>query len=115
MWLSVIDRAFYCRYYLYGIQGFTDEIIFTALFDFFALDSGWTLRGHSALSTFFIYGTCSFMVERLYVFLYYKHGVQWQVFLSFYTLIAALDAICLRGSSSGLTAFISAVVASLRE
>ena len=74
--LSVLLFHF-IRYYIYGVQGFTDEIIFTAVFDFFALGTGWTLRGHSAVSTFFIYGTCSFMVERLYVLLYYKHGIKW--------------------------------------
>ena len=65
------------RFYLYGVQGFCYEVIFTAFFDFFVHDAGWELKGHSSISSFFIYGICGFMIEHLYVFLYYKHGIQW--------------------------------------
>ena len=64
------------RFYLYGMHGFLDEIVFTSIFAF--VESGftdWSLKGHSSLSSFFIYGSCSFVTEQLYVFLYYKHGV----------------------------------------
>ena len=75
------------RFYFYGIQGFCDEIIFTSLFDFIQ-HGDWKFNGHSALSTFFMYGSCSLCVERLYVWLYYKHGVHWGWRIPLYLLIA---------------------------
>ncbi len=66
-----------CRFYVYGIQGFADEIVFTAFFDIFALEErNWALHGTSSISSFFIYGALSFLMERIYLHLYYKHGVQ---------------------------------------
>ena len=82
------------RFYFYGIQGFCDEIVFTAFFDFFH-EKQWTLKGHSAISSFFIYGSCSFLVERLYVFLYYKHGVRWYWRLPLYLCICYTWEFCM--------------------
>lgn len=75
------------RYYVYGIQGFCDEIIFTSIIDFFT-HRDWRLQGHSSISSFFIYGTCSFLVERLYVYLWYKKGVPRYIRMPLYVLIA---------------------------
>jgi uncharacterized membrane protein len=53
------------------------------------INSGnWELKGHSAISSFFMYGTCSFCVEQLYVFLYYKHNIGWYIRRPLYVLIA---------------------------
>lgn len=75
------------RFYVYGIQGFCDEIIFTSILDFFTKEMNWQLKGHSAVSSFFIYGTICFLVERLYVFLYYKHGIKRHFRLPLYLVI----------------------------
>ena len=77
------------RFYFYGIQGFCDEIIFTSIFDFLKFGD-WSLKGHSSLSTFFIYGSCSLLVERLYVFLYLRHGIRWYVRMPLYLCICYL-------------------------
>ena len=74
--------------YVFGIQGFCDEIIFTSVLDLYLGKGNWELRGHSAISSFFIYGVCSFLVQHLYVFLYYKHGIQWYIRQPLYVLIA---------------------------
>lgn len=78
---------FYIKFYVYAIQGFCDEIIFTAVIDFI-VTGDWALKGHSSLSTFFIYGIICFMVEKLYVILYYKYGVSWHYRVPLYVLIA---------------------------
>ena len=75
------------RFYQYGIHGFCYEVVFTAIFDFFVHDAGWELKGHSSISTFFIYGAGCFVVEQLYVWLYYKHGVQWYWRKTIYVII----------------------------
>ena len=75
------------RFYFYGIQGFCYEIIFTSLFDFF-FHGDWRLIGHSAVSSFFIYGSCSYFTERLYIYLYYKHGIKWYIRKPLYLIIA---------------------------
>ncbi|XP_052780348.1 transmembrane protein 229A-like isoform X2 [Mya arenaria] len=68
------------RFYLYGMHGLLDEIVFTALFDFFFEPEGNAmLKGYSTLFSFLIYGSCSFVVERVYVYLYLRHGVQWYI------------------------------------
>lgn len=62
------------RFYVYGMHGILDEIIFTSLFDLaFNKDGNNMLKGHSTIFTFFIYGSCSFLIERLYVLLYYSY------------------------------------------
>ena len=75
------------RFYVYGMQGLLDEILFTAVFDLLFDSSGNPqLKGYSTLFSFFIYGSCSFFVERLYVFLYYKHSFRWYYRLPIYLL-----------------------------
>lgn len=76
------------RFYAYGLQGVLDEIMFTAIFDaIFHTSGNPQLKGYSTVFSFFIYGSCSFFVERLYVFLYLKHGVKWYFRLPIYLMI----------------------------
>lgn len=76
------------RFYVYGLQGLLDEILFTAVFDVLFHTSGNPqLKGYTTLFTFFIYGSCSFFVERLYVFLYLKHGIKWYFRFPLYMVI----------------------------
>ena len=64
------------RFYIYGLHGVFDEVVFTALYDVYHVDKGnRQLLGYSTLFSFFIYASCSFFVERLYIRLYYKYGV----------------------------------------
>ena len=74
------------RFYVYAIQGFCDELVFTSLFDF-VQTGDWQLKGHSSLHTFFIYGLLSLIMERVYLFLYYKHGVSWYVCIPLYLIV----------------------------
>lgn len=58
------------RVFLYGIHGFFDEIVFTSTVAFIASGfKDWTLRGHSSLWTFFIYGFCSYTLECMYLYI----------------------------------------------
>ncbi|KAH3881496.1 transmembrane protein 229A-like [Dreissena polymorpha] len=76
------------RFYLYGMHGLLDEIVFTALFDFiFTPEGNSSLKGYSTIFSFFIYGSCSFFVERVYVFLHLRHGIRWYFRLPLYLLI----------------------------
>ncbi|OWF42334.1 transmembrane protein 229A-like [Mizuhopecten yessoensis] len=76
------------RFYFYGMHGLLDEIVFTALFDMVFEPSGnRSLKGQSSIFSFFIYGSCSFLVEQLYVFLYLKHGVPRYIRLFLYLCI----------------------------
>ncbi|XP_013380008.1 transmembrane protein 229A [Lingula anatina] len=74
------------RFCFYGMHGFLDEIVFTSLFDFYHTKD-WSLKGHSSIYSFFIYGLCSFLVEHLYKWLYYKHGVPRYVRIPIYIAI----------------------------
>ena len=74
------------RFYFYGIQGFCDEIVFTSLLHFYQ-SGNWALKGDSAISSFFIYGTICFFVERLYVWLYYSYGFAWYLRMPLYMCI----------------------------
>ena len=75
------------RFYVYGIQGFCHEIIFTALYDF-VVTGNWQLKGQSALSSFLIYGTGGLMVEVLYISLYVRRKIGRIYRLPLYLLIA---------------------------
>lgn len=58
------------RIFFYGLHGFFDEIVFTSTLDFISGGfKDWTLKGHSSLWSFFIYGFCSYTVECMYLFL----------------------------------------------
>ncbi|GCB69482.1 hypothetical protein scyTo_0013977 [Scyliorhinus torazame] len=61
------------RFLFYGMHGFLDEIFFTSIFN---LVEKWdrTLLGHTSLWSFLMYGSCSFVVEKLYFHLHYRWG-----------------------------------------
>ncbi|XP_025107331.1 transmembrane protein 229A-like isoform X2 [Pomacea canaliculata] len=67
---DVMPLPAWARAYVYGIQGFVYEVVFTALFDFLFEPSGNpTLRGCSTVASFFIYGLCGMLCEQA-IFLY---------------------------------------------
>lgn len=61
------------RFLFYGMHGFLDEIFFTFFFNLLGQREG-AASGHTSLWSFFMYGSCSFMVEKLYFHLYYSRG-----------------------------------------
>ncbi|XP_067856207.1 transmembrane protein 229A [Heptranchias perlo] len=61
------------RFVFYGMHGFLDEIFFTSMFNLVE-KSDRTLLGHTSLWSFFMYGSCSFVVEKLYFYLHYRLG-----------------------------------------
>ena len=54
------------RFLFYGLHGFFDEIVFTSLHDYFLVQPDYSLRGHSSIWSFFIYGSGSLFVEFIY-------------------------------------------------
>ncbi|KAK7101514.1 transmembrane protein 229A-like [Littorina saxatilis] len=59
----------WARFYFYGMHGLLDEVVFTALFDLFLEPGGNSqLKGCSTLTSFFLYGSCTFLVEQLFVY-----------------------------------------------
>lgn len=76
------------RFYVYGLHGVFDEVFFTALYDVYhAKKSNRQLLGYSTLFSFFIYASCSFFVERLYIRLYYKYGVPVYIRIPIYLVV----------------------------
>ncbi|XP_072915190.1 transmembrane protein 229A [Hemitrygon akajei] len=66
------------RFVFYGMHGFLDEIFFTSMFNLVE-NSDRRLLGHTSLWSFLMYGSCSFVVEKLYFYLYYRLGwTTWQ-------------------------------------
>ncbi|XP_028381915.2 transmembrane protein 229A [Phyllostomus discolor] len=61
------------RFLFYGMHGFLDEIFFTFFFNVLGQRDRAT-SGHTSLWSFFMYGSCSFMVEKLYFHLHYSRG-----------------------------------------
>ncbi|MBN3316768.1 T229A protein, partial [Atractosteus spatula] len=61
------------RFVFFGMHGFLDEVIFTSIFNLIENDDR-TLTGHTSLWSFLMYGSCSFVVEKLYLYLHYKRG-----------------------------------------
>ncbi|XP_053124510.1 transmembrane protein 229B-like [Hemicordylus capensis] len=55
-----------CRWYIYAIHGYFTEVMFTAAWDFME-DQDWRFRGVTSVWAFFIYGTCGFILERIYL------------------------------------------------
>uniref|UniRef100_A0A674AWU5 Transmembrane protein 229A n=1 Tax=Salmo trutta TaxID=8032 RepID=A0A674AWU5_SALTR len=61
------------RFLFFGMHGFLDEIIFTSIFNLVEkLDR--TMSGHTSLWSFLMYGSCSFVVEKLYLHLRFRRG-----------------------------------------
>uniref|UniRef100_A0A8C3YCE3 Transmembrane protein 229A n=1 Tax=Catagonus wagneri TaxID=51154 RepID=A0A8C3YCE3_9CETA len=61
------------RFLFFGMHGFLDEIFFTFFFNLLGQGDG-TTSGHTSLWSFFMYGSCSFVVEKLYFHLHYSRG-----------------------------------------
>ncbi|KAM5189892.1 transmembrane protein 229A [Callospermophilus lateralis] len=61
------------RFLFFGMHGFLDEIFFTFFFNVLGHGEGVT-NGHTSLWSFFMYGSCSFVVEKLYFHLHYSRG-----------------------------------------
>ncbi|XP_023983170.1 transmembrane protein 229A [Physeter macrocephalus] len=61
------------RFLFFGMHGFLDEIFFTFFFNLLGQGDG-TSSGHTSLWSFFMYGSCSFVVEKLYFHLHYSRG-----------------------------------------
>lgn len=56
------------RLLFYGALGFSYEIMFTAIWDFVASNfSNFKFTGYSSIWSFFIYGTCSYCGEHVYL------------------------------------------------
>ncbi|KAM6895688.1 transmembrane protein 229A [Xenentodon cancila] len=61
------------RFTFFGMHGFLDEVFFTSLFNLVE-KSDRTLSGHTSLWSFLMYGSCSFVVEKLYLHLHFSRG-----------------------------------------
>lgn len=67
------------RLLIYGMLGFAYEIVFTSLFDFVASNfTDFKFKGYSSIWSFFIYGTCSFCGEQVYVHIRNRLSVFWR-------------------------------------
>lgn len=63
----------FARFLFFGMHGFLDEVLFTSVFSLVE-KSDWSLRGHTSLWSFLMYGSCSFVVEKLYLHLHFGRG-----------------------------------------
>lgn len=61
------------RFLFFGMHGFLDEIFFTFFFNVLGQGDG-SSSGHTSLWSFLMYGSCSFVVEKLYFHLHYSRG-----------------------------------------
>lgn len=61
------------RFTFFGMHGFLDEVFFTSVFNLVE-KSDRTLSGHTSLWSFLMYGSCSFLVEKLYLHLHFSRG-----------------------------------------
>ncbi|KAM4677424.1 transmembrane protein 229A [Discoglossus pictus] len=61
------------RFIFFGMHGFLDEVFFTSFFNLLEKPEG-IMSGHTSLWSFFMYGSCSLVVERLYFYLCYSKG-----------------------------------------
>ncbi|XP_068442786.1 transmembrane protein 229A [Clinocottus analis] len=61
------------RFLFFGMHGFLDEVLFTSVFNLVE-KSDRTLSGHTSLWSFLMYGSCSFVVEKLYLHLHFSRG-----------------------------------------
>uniref|UniRef100_A0A1A8EIE2 Transmembrane protein 229A n=1 Tax=Nothobranchius kadleci TaxID=1051664 RepID=A0A1A8EIE2_NOTKA len=63
----------FIRFVFFGMHGFLDEVLFTSLFNLVE-KADQTLGGHTSLWSFLMYGSCSFVVEKLYFRLHFDRG-----------------------------------------
>ncbi|XP_075061390.1 transmembrane protein 229A [Mixophyes fleayi] len=61
------------RFIFFGMHGFLDEVFFTAAFNVLE-KPGSPVSGHTSLWSFFMYGSCSLVVEKLYFYLCCSKG-----------------------------------------
>ncbi|KAM3587418.1 uncharacterized protein V6R79_004775 [Siganus canaliculatus] len=61
------------RFLFFGMHGFLDEVLFTSVFNLVE-KSDRSLSGHTSLWSFLMYGSCSFVVEKLYLYLHFSRG-----------------------------------------
>ncbi|XP_072257686.1 transmembrane protein 229A [Pyxicephalus adspersus] len=61
------------RFVFFGMHGFLDEVCFTSAFNLLE-KPGQPVSGHTSLWSFFMYGSCSLLVEKLYFYLCYGRG-----------------------------------------
>lgn len=61
------------RFLFFGMHGLLDEILFTSVFNLVE-KSDRTLGGHTSLWSFLMYGSCSFVVDKLYLHLHFQRG-----------------------------------------
>lgn len=61
------------RFLFFGMHGFVDELVFTSVFNLAEKADG-SLSGHTSLWSFLMYGSCSFVVEKLYLHLHFARG-----------------------------------------
>lgn len=61
----------FIHFLFFGMHGFLDEVLFTSIFN---LVEKRTLSGHTSLWSFLMYGSCSFVVEKLYLHLHFIRG-----------------------------------------
>uniref|UniRef100_A0A9R1SEM0 Transmembrane protein 229A n=2 Tax=Cyprinus carpio TaxID=7962 RepID=A0A9R1SEM0_CYPCA len=61
------------RFVFFGMHGFLDEVLFTSVFNLFE-KADRALSGHTSLWSFLMYGSCSFVVEKLYLHLHFRRG-----------------------------------------
>ncbi|KAK7913599.1 hypothetical protein WMY93_013810 [Mugilogobius chulae] len=75
------------RFLFFGMHGFVDEVLFTSVFNLVE-KSDLSLSGHTSLWSFLMYGSCSFVVEKLYLHLHFSRG--WGTFrrLPLYVCVA---------------------------
>ncbi|KAM4874539.1 transmembrane protein 229A [Thomomys bottae] len=62
------------RFLFFGMHGFLDEIFFTFFFNVLGTGGRAGASGHTSLWSFFMYGSCSFVVEKLYFHLHHGRG-----------------------------------------
>ncbi|XDV24340.1 hypothetical protein PO909_028551 [Leuciscus waleckii] len=60
------------RMYFYGMHGVTLDILLSSVRHF--QDHSDLQLGHTSLWSFFMYGSCSFVVEKLYLHLHFRRG-----------------------------------------
>lgn len=61
------------RFLFFGMHGFLDEVLFTSVFNLVEKRDR-SLSGHTSLWSFLMYGSCSFLVEKLYLHLHFSRG-----------------------------------------
>lgn len=61
------------KFLFFGMHGFLDEVLFTSAFNLVEKPER-TLSGHTSLWSFLMYGSCSFVVEKLYLHLHFSRG-----------------------------------------